>query len=172
MIKKIEVSTAARRSQRDFMRPSKRTHTIMIIDDDSVSGSLYRTILEWAGQSVVTVSTGSEGLAHLKRAASSPDLIFVDCVMPEMNGETFLKKLKVMRPQTFSESKIVGLTSHDSTSPVFKRIKSLAFDCRQKPSRIDEFLDLVSDYLNVKITDGFVKRPETRKFQLSERVRA
>ncbi|TVQ78816.1 MAG: response regulator [Bradymonadales bacterium] len=134
--------------------------TVMIIDDDAISMGFYEVILEEAGYRVWSAQDGLFALALLKRESVSPDLILVDCVMPEMDGKTFLLKLKSQSPQVFVDSKVVGLTSFDSESTPFKQIKALAFDCREKPFGAQELLKIVSDYVG---TEGPSNRVSNRR---------
>ncbi len=66
-----------------------------------------------------------------------------------IDDDEFLTKdvYQVRLPNVFSQSKVVGFTSFDPHSAPFQRIKDLAFDCREKPSGIMCFLQLVSDYV-------------------------
>lgn len=122
--------------------------TVAIIDDDEgLSKHLYKILLERNGYRVLTAKSGISGLALLKAEYRSPEMVFVDCSMPEMDGETFLIALKAAVPKIFSESKIVGLTGYHPNSPTFQKIKGLAYDCREKPSDIKGILQIVSDYI-------------------------
>ncbi len=121
--------------------------TIIIIDDDhEVVENIYRVLLEEAGYRVLSANNGAAGLELLMKETRFPDLLLVDCSMPQMDGETFLTELKAKLPRIFSETKVVGLTAFDPTSPFFLRIKELAFDCRQKPSSIEGILKIASDF--------------------------
>lgn len=64
---------------------------ILVIDDDDAVREIIQFSLEAAaGYSVLTATSGSEGLA--KAAAELPDAILLDVMMPDMDGpETFGK---------------------------------------------------------------------------------
>lgn len=133
-------------------RSVKKKITVVIIDDDDdLTKNVYRVLLEQEGYQVLTAKDGLSGLNLLQEETNSPDLILVDCSMPKMDGETFLLELKKSLPKIFSESKIVGFTCFDRQSFPFQRIKSLAFDCREKPFGIKGFLQMVSDYLEPQL---------------------
>lgn len=63
---------------------------ILIVEDDQVLSDAYKLILEKHGYEVATAFNGSEGLK--KAAAFDPSIIFLDLLMPEMDGLAFLTK--------------------------------------------------------------------------------
>lgn len=129
-----------------MISPSKPPYIVIVDDDEAVSKNLYQLLLEEAGYRVSVVKDGFLGLELLKGGDVFPDLLLVDCSMPKMDGETFLRKLKEEIPEIFFKTKIVGFTCYDLNSPAFQRIKSLAYDCREKPSTIQGVLDLAYAY--------------------------
>ncbi|MDB5037443.1 MAG: response regulator receiver protein [Bacteriovoracaceae bacterium] len=131
----------------------KKPPTIMIIDDDVSSKNLYQLLLEKRGFRVLSAEDGLSAIEMLRKLPCPPDLLLVDCSMPKMDGEAFLLKLQEKLPQVFVTSKVVGFTSYDLRSADFKKIKELAFDCREKPFGVNEFLQLVSDYVEMP-SDG------------------
>lgn len=57
---------------------------VMVVDDSAVELTRLRQIVERAGHQVITAS---DGLEAVERAAiEQPDLIFMDIVMPRMDG--------------------------------------------------------------------------------------
>jgi DNA-binding response OmpR family regulator len=65
---------------------------IAIIEDDDVISQMYRFKFENEGFSVQTASNGKLGLELAK--AMQPDIILLDLMMPEMDGEAVLKQLR------------------------------------------------------------------------------
>ncbi len=77
-----------------LFRAKKKTSrvTILVVDDepDLVSTVEYR--LKFANCSVVTATSGREGLE--RAAVEKPDLILLDTNMPGMNGHEMLEHLR------------------------------------------------------------------------------
>lgn len=65
---------------------------IAIIEDDSAISMMYRIKFEAEGYTVETAENGKLGLALIEEMR--PDIILLDLMMPEMNGEEMLTKLR------------------------------------------------------------------------------
>ncbi len=61
------------------------TKTIMVVDDEKRLVSLVESYLNQEGYRVVTAFNGREALSVAKR--EKPDLIILDLMMPEMDGQ-------------------------------------------------------------------------------------
>jgi twitching motility two-component system response regulator PilH len=66
--------------------------TILIVDDVQTDRELIGKVVLAAGHSPVYATDGDEGLAKAKEVR--PSLIFLDVVMPRMNGFNTCRKLK------------------------------------------------------------------------------
>jgi CheY-like chemotaxis protein len=67
--------------------------TILLIDDDNIIRQLELICLENFSNWQITVATsGKEGLTAIAKA--KPDAILLDIMMPDMDGFSFIKKLK------------------------------------------------------------------------------
>jgi DNA-binding response OmpR family regulator len=68
------------------------TKKVLIIEDDNMISSMYRTKLEQDGYEVVIANNGAEGLDKVRE--SMPDIILLDVIMPQLDGFTVLKELR------------------------------------------------------------------------------
>jgi CheY-like chemotaxis protein len=82
-------------------------HRILVVDDEKLSVSLYREILEAEGFEVFTAGNGVECLEIAKK--HKPDLILLDMKMPEMDGAQTLLKLR--EDPEMKDVKVVFLTA-------------------------------------------------------------
>ena len=74
------------------VRVSTRNKTILVVDDASLVRLYYRSILESAG---FRVEEALNGLEALEKVLTAPvDLLIVDINMPQMDGFTFLTRLR------------------------------------------------------------------------------
>ncbi len=65
---------------------------IAIIEDDQAIAHMYRIKFEAEGYTVETADNGAIGLELLEKFR--PDFILLDLMMPEMNGDEMLVKLR------------------------------------------------------------------------------
>lgn len=72
---------------------------ILLIDDDEALTTVFATALKEAGFEIVTATNGEDGLNKAK--TEKPDLILLDQVLPDINGNDVLKSLKE-NPETQS----------------------------------------------------------------------
>jgi len=82
--------------------------TILIVDDSSSMRTVVRLTLTRAGYDVLEASDGQEGLAALEKAAKV-HLIVSDVNMPNMDGITFLSRIKAQPKHKFTP--VVMLTT-------------------------------------------------------------
>ena len=68
------------------------TGRVLVIDDEDDIRELCKVNLEFEGFSVVDAPNGPAGLE--KAAREHPDVIFLDLMMPEMDGWEVLRRLK------------------------------------------------------------------------------
>lgn len=80
---------------------------IAIIEDDPAISQMYRFKFEAEGYEVETAGNGKLGLGLAQKM--KPDIILLDLMMPEMNGDEMLEK---MRATKWGENiKVVVLTN-------------------------------------------------------------
>lgn len=65
---------------------------VAIIEDDQVIAQMYRIKFESEGYHVETAENGKIGLEMVEKI--NPDIILLDLMMPEMNGDEMLRKLR------------------------------------------------------------------------------
>ncbi len=66
---------------------------ILIVDDDDDTRQIVSLILRQDGHNVEEATDGAEAL-RLLRAGNRPSLIFLDMMMPRLDGEGFMTALK------------------------------------------------------------------------------
>ena len=79
-------------------RPTPPKKRILIVDDEEMTLSLMKTILEDAGFHVVTGRSGFECLDFLASRQSAFDLILLDLNMPIMDGEETFGRIRASCP--------------------------------------------------------------------------
>jgi DNA-binding response OmpR family regulator len=129
------------------------TAPVLVVDDDPKIVTLVRTYLEREGFPVITASDGKSALAAV--AASSPRLIVLDIMLPELDG---LALMRILRER--SEIPIVLLSARGSTADRVYGIHEGADDYLVKPFSPAELVVRVKAVL--RRTEGAPGRPKDR----------
>ncbi len=66
--------------------------TILVVDDDSNNRLLLKSILTVDSHTIIEAQNGGEALEYL--AMDAPDLIIVDLNMPDVDGVTFVRRVR------------------------------------------------------------------------------
>lgn len=83
---------------------------VLVVDDERDNLEIARRLLEMAGATVTTASTGKSALEAIKGRPSAFKFILSDLSMPEMDGWELLYELK-QDPRT-QHIPVVALTAH------------------------------------------------------------
>ena len=123
---------------------NKKSHKILIVDDEPFNCRVLKLKFENAGYSVVTGSNGEEGLS--KFIVECPDVLISDIRMPKMNGYEMCKCIKEVSNGRPYLTIVI-------TSTVEKRERSFVNDIEnaiilEKPISPGHMLTVVEDYLN------------------------
>ncbi|CAN5427360.1 response regulator [soil metagenome] len=91
---------------------------VMLIDDNSLDNFVNKKLLETNGfaEEVTTYQSAVEALDFLKKASgeSLPDVIFLDIMMPEMDGFQFLDAMEFLPESTLRHCKVIMLSTSES----------------------------------------------------------
>jgi len=118
---------------------------VLVIDDEETSRQLTRAILEKEGRVVSEAANGIEALRIMER--ERPSLIFLDLMMPEMDGFAFAAEVR--RHPEWRSIPIVVITAQDLTSEDRKRLngnveKILRKDGDSRESLLEQVRDLLA----------------------------
>ena len=81
---------------------------VLIVDDELSVREVLSERLEASGFKVITANNGQEGLIAIE---SDPDLVFLDILMPKMDGLTMLKEVR--RHKKYEKIPILLLSNLD-----------------------------------------------------------
>ena len=117
---------------------------VMIIDDSKTIRKSAETLLSKEGCEVLTAEDGFEALAMI--AVNKPDIIFVDIMMPKLDGYQTCTLIKNNRQ--FRDTPVIMLTSKDS---IFDKARGRIVGSEEyltKPFTRDDLLQAVSRHSN------------------------
>ena len=117
---------------------------VMIVDDSKTIRRTAETLLQKEGARVSTANDGFEALAMI--ADTTPQLVFVDIMMPRLDGYQTCALIK--SNTRFSDTPVVMLSSKDG---LFDRARGRIVGCDAyltKPFSRDELLGAVREQLS------------------------
>lgn len=117
---------------------------ILVVDDSKTIRRTAETLLTKEGCQVFTAIDGFDALSKI--ADHQPDLIFVDIMMPRLDGYETCSLIK--HNKMFKETPVIMLSSKDG---LFDRARGRIVGSEQyltKPFTKDELLGAISNQLN------------------------
>jgi len=133
--------------------PEEKRPKILIVDDDAKNLKLMGAILSNYGYAFETAQNGIEALEKTKEF--SPDLIFLDIMMPEMDGYEVCRRLKG-NPET-QYIPVVMVTALADRDSRIKGLEAGANDFLTKPIDSTELMVRTKNLLRVKEFEDFLK---------------
>jgi len=116
---------------------------ILIVEDNTELLELLRSYVRMAGYST---STATNGLEALKKARSStPDLIVLDLVLPELDGFAVCESLK--KDPATANTPIIMLTGLTSEMTRYAGLESGANEYVTKPANPDQLVSRIEYWL-------------------------
>ncbi|HBS43235.1 MAG TPA: pilus assembly protein PilG [Oceanospirillales bacterium] len=116
---------------------------VMVIDDSKTIRRTAETLLKKAGCEVVTANDGFEALAKI--ADTNPDIIFVDIMMPRLDGYQTCALIK--NNSRFKSTPVIMLSSKDG---LFDKAKGRIVGSDKyltKPFSKEELLGSIRQYV-------------------------
>lgn len=124
-----KVATKKRIERRNSERTSQIGATVLIVDDSRTALHVLTTVLEKAGYAVLTASNGEQGIQLAKLYL--PDIIFMDVVMPGING---FRATRLLRKDASTENiPIVIVSGKEQPTDKFWGLRLGANDFLAKP---------------------------------------
>ncbi|QCO68304.1 MULTISPECIES: twitching motility response regulator PilG [Luteimonas] len=117
---------------------------VMVIDDSKTIRRTAETLLKREGAEVVTAVDGFEALAKI--ADHKPQIIFVDIMMPRLDGYQTCALIK--NNQVFRQTPVIMLSSKDG---LFDKARGRIVGSEQyvtKPFTREELLDAIRKHVN------------------------
>jgi twitching motility two-component system response regulator PilG len=117
---------------------------VMVIDDSKTIRRSAETLLKKVGCDVVTATDGFEALAKITE--HHPDIIFVDIMMPRLDGYQTCALIK--NNQTFKATPVIMLSSKDS---IFDRARGRIVGSEEyltKPFSKEDLIGAITAHVN------------------------
>ncbi|MGG6239965.1 response regulator [Nodosilinea sp. AN01ver1] len=117
--------------------------TILIIEDEAQTRSIFLKCLEFEGFRAVGAGDGTSGVAMAQQ--HSPDLVVCDIMMPDMDGYSVLSTLRKSRQTALIP--LIFLTAKVTMADLRRGMELGADDYLTKPCTVEQFLAAINSRL-------------------------
>ena len=138
---------------------SDYTHSLLLVDDDVTLNRLLTKQLRNMGYAAAGVGSWQEAQSYLQ--SHEPDLILMDCQLPDASGQKLVGELSLNYP-------VILLTAYGSVKEAVQAMQAGASDYLTKPVNLDELELLVKKVLEAAALN---RNYQFYKSQLSKQKR-
>lgn len=107
--------------------PESSKLNVLVIDNDEAILEMFKDVLGTCGWNCVTANSGSTALERLRQ--SRFDLIFLDLMMPAMNGAVAFREIRKLD----QDVPVVMITGHCDSNLMAEALESGSFAVMKKP---------------------------------------
>ncbi len=128
----------------------KKLKTVLLLDDNGATNIIHKKFITKVNcaEEVLTFQSGVEALRYLKSEGTEPpSLIFVDIVMPIMDGWVFLEELEKMESPNRAKSVVVLLSTSINSAEKERASNIKIIDkVKLKPLTVKAVIEIVADF--------------------------
>jgi sensor domain CHASE-containing protein/signal transduction histidine kinase/CheY-like chemotaxis protein len=81
-----------------IMEKIKGAETVLLVDDEKIMRDVGNDMLQYLGYTVLIAPSGEEAITIYRKNQSGIDIVILDMIMPDMNGEETFKRLAEINP--------------------------------------------------------------------------
>ncbi len=122
---------------------------ILVVDDNRMNLDVFRALLKKTRVRVMTATSGKECLRQVQKQEF--DIIFLDHMMPEMDGVETLKQLKALEDNLSKDTPVIALTANAVAGAKEEYIAQGFADYLSKPVQGSTLEKMVRAYLPEKL---------------------
>ena len=122
-------------------------YSILVVDDVPLNVMLVEKMLSRFGFRILKAENGLEAMREI--LAQKPDLVFLDIMMPIMDGFQTLEQIR--KEPELSDVRVVVLSALNSNEDIVKAYNLGANDFITKPIMLDKLINSVAKQLGIQI---------------------
>jgi DNA-binding response OmpR family regulator len=149
VIKDLKTIFGDKQPNKPLLKMSTSLKKILIVEDDAILREMYQDKFIKEGFSVITADNGKIGLEET--LSQKPDIILLDLMMPVMNGQIMLKRLREF-PQ-FKRLPVIVLTNAGEVENI-RETKHFDNACEfliKSNVSVDAIVEKVNFWLNAQL---------------------
>ncbi|GMT48493.1 MAG: hybrid sensor histidine kinase/response regulator [bacterium] len=140
----------------------EKKHHILIVDDTSKNIQVLANVLKQKNYQISAAKNGHQALDLVKE--TTPDLILLDIMMPEMDGFETCQRLK--KDSKTRDIPIIFLTAKNEGDDIIKGFELGAVDYITKPFNSAELLMRVKTHLDLRLSKEIIQRQSNERKEL------
>ena len=140
--KRVENSQNEIKYKAGFRAPDAK---VLVVDDNAMNRSVFRNLVKQTRVQVTDVDSGTAALREVEQ--NHYDLIFLDHMMPEMDGVETFRHMKEMENNRCKETPIIMLTANAVVGAREEYLREGFHDFLSKPIEPDKLEKLIQKYL-------------------------
>jgi PAS domain S-box-containing protein len=120
------------------------SETILLVDDENYILDVGRLMLEGLGYKILTANCGETAIDTFSRNIQAIDLVILDLVMPDVDGEMVFRQIREQSPDVkvlFASGHYVVEQTHALLEHGFSDFIQKPFSMRQLSTKIREMID-------------------------------
>ena len=125
-----------------------QTKTALVVDDSRVARLTLSKLLQAQGFDIVEQGSGEEALAWLQQPGHEPTIIFMDVMMPGMDGLTATRQIKAI--PAVSSIPVIVCTGKDSEADLAQARESGAAAVLSKPPAAEALSSILASVSSTK----------------------
>ena len=118
--------------------------TVVVVDDNATVRALFERSTEGLDLDLVSFDCAETAMVYLK--SNKPSLLFLDIIMPLMDGFTFLSELR--RLALHRDTSVIMITSKDYAQDRSTANELGALEFITKPMPMRAITDIISKYIS------------------------
>ena len=130
--------------KKEVDKVSWKDKTILLAEDEEINLFYLQTVLKPTGINIITAVNGLEAVEHCKKN-NDISLVLMDIKMPEMDGITATRIIKVSRQNL----PIIATTAYALSSDRERCLEAGCIDYLPKPIKRDQLMVMMNKYLRL-----------------------
>ena len=135
--------------------------TILIVDDNKINLKVTESLLKPLQMKMDTATSGREAIEMVKE--KKYDLIFMDHLMPEMDGVEATRQIRQLDIEYARTIPVIALTANPEEGIREHLMEQGLDDFLTKPIDLQEICDIIKKWLPKDMSEGASENPENSK---------
>lgn len=123
---------------------SDNEQTVVVVDDNATVRKLFERSTETLAIDLISFDSASSSMEYLSE--TKPDLLFLDIIMPDKDGLTFLQELRKL--PLHRDTPVIMITSKDYAQDRTVANELGASEFITKPMPMRAITDIILKYIN------------------------